>query len=271
MFVGITFELGQAILSSYVDGFLRVQPDGLGPEPKVGSHEVKHPLGFHSRPNDPETNPDGSAQEGAAADLLIGRDGSERFAFLLGDRRSVAGIPPLKKGSSVHYACSPLPSFFVLNGDDGTAQLYIEVGDSAHVITIGNDGNGEATLELTHARGMALTFFRDKAVLKNRTGSVYAELSDTLGTLNGNWKVTGAFDVGATSFPLVKAPALITELTAVQTALTALAAAVSGLAALGPNSSVSAAAATAATAAANALAALSAFGTAGPTTMMKGF
>jgi hypothetical protein len=223
---GLRIELGQAIFSSYDDGgILRVQHDGLGESPLVGSSETLHPLGFASRAPAASTGPDGKPLDGGGCKVFVVFDGTEYRILYLGDHRDTARQPPLPaEGGAVMYAPGSLaPSFHVINSKNGTHQIYVEVGNSAHVITIGVDGNGEPTLELTHARGMALTFFDDRAVLKNRTGNVYAELNDDGGILNGNWKVTGAFDVGATSFPLTKFAELAAWVTAAQAALAAIA------------------------------------------------
>jgi hypothetical protein len=239
---------------------LRAQPDGLGEAPGLGSFEVMHALGFMARPRATSVNPDGSAKDGGGCPIVIWNDGGEYKVEFKGDHRALEGIPPLGEGDSVQYAhtADGAPSFHVIKGEDGTQTIYVGVGESAHVLTIGRDGNDEEVVEFTHSRGMALTFFRDKSVLKNRTGNVYAELNDSGGVLNGNWKVTGAFDVGATSFPLAKHA----ELGAAATALAALATALNGDPALLPSTK----------AAANAcLASLTAIVSSGMTLMTKGF
>lgn len=193
-FIGIRYELGQAIGTSYdADSILKAQPDGLGPSPKLGSYEVLHPLGFSSRPRDPDTDSAGKAHDGGGCNLRIGRDGTDIKVEFMGDARALAGIPPLNEGSSVQYAhtADGKPSFHVIDGDDGTHQIYVEVGNSAHVITIGKDGNGESVLNITHADGMALELFKKKAIIKNAAGDCFIELNESGGTLNGNWKVVG--------------------------------------------------------------------------------
>ncbi len=273
--MGIRFELGQAVLCEYdAAGTLKAQPDGAGETPQVASYDLMHPLGFASRAPAAKAGSKGKPLGGGGCRLLIGRDGTDVISELKGDPRDLARIPPLPvEGGAVMYAPgSEAPSFHVISSKDGTHQIYVEQGDSSHVVTIGKDGNGDSILELVHARGMALTFLKDGAVLKNRTGNCYVELKDDGGTLNGNWKVTGAFDVGATSFPLVKAPPLATELAALQTALTLVGTALTALAGVPINSSAGAAPAAAAVAAiVAAQAALGAFGMAGPTVMTKGF
>jgi hypothetical protein len=190
---GIRFELGQAIQSTYdASGFLRVQHDGLGEAPNVGSSEVLHPGGLAYRARDPEVGPDGKAKDGGGSKILVAFDGTEYKIIYVGDQRALAGIPPLAKGSSVQYAhTAGPPSFDVHSGEDGTKQIYVEIGDSAHVITVGRDGNGEPVLELTHADGMAISMFRESLTIKNKDGTVFAEFARDKGTLSGNWKVVG--------------------------------------------------------------------------------
>lgn len=270
--MGVRLELGQVVLCEYdSSGFLRAQPDGAG-DARLGSFEVLFPLGFFARAPAAKIGTDGKPLGGGGCKAYIVKDGTEFRIELLGDQRDLAGIPPLPtEGGSVQYAPgSAHPSFDFHSGKDGTKQIYVEAGDAAHIVTIGNDGNGDPIVELVHARGMALTFLQDAAVLKNRTGSCYVELTDAGGNLNGNWKVTGAFDVGAVSFPLVKFPPLAAELTAVQTALTAIGAALTALGAIPTNVAAAPACGAAATSIGVALAALGVFTAAGPTILTKG-
>lgn len=192
---GLRFELGQAIQSSYdPTGFLKVQHDGLGESPNVGSSEVLHPGGLAYRGRDPELGPDGKALDGGGCKVLVAFDGTDYRIIYVGDQRAIARIPPLTKGGSVQYADTgkdgPI-SIDVHSGDDGTKQIYVEIDNSAHVITVGRDGNGDPVVEFTHADGMALSFFKKKAILKNAAGDCYIELNEGGGTLNGNFKVVG--------------------------------------------------------------------------------
>jgi hypothetical protein len=191
----IRLELTQVIQTIYdATGFLRAQHEGLGEKPNVGSNEVLHPLGFAARARDPDTGPDGKALSGGGCKMLLFRDGTDLFSEFKGDQRAIARIPPLTKGGSVQYAdtgkSGPI-SIDVHSGDDGTKQIYIEIDQSAHVLTIGRDGNAEPVIEFTHADGMALSFFKKKAILKNAAGDCFIELNDSGGTLNGNFKVVG--------------------------------------------------------------------------------
>lgn len=191
-FQGIVFELGACTLTEFdADGVLTAQVDGLGDEPRTEPYELHHPFGFAARPEDPETGPNGELLEGKACNLLVGRDGTEAHAWLAADPRFVENFPPIEKGSSVQY-CSK-PSFDLHSGKDGTKTVYVEYpdGSTAHLGTFGFDGNGDPILELVHGEGMALTFFKSKAILKNAAGNVYLEVGGDEIVANGNVRVVG--------------------------------------------------------------------------------
>jgi hypothetical protein len=191
-FVGITFELGACVLTEYDgDGHLGAQPDGLGPNPRVEPYELHHAAGFESRPQDPELDADGNVIEGKGCTLLMGSIGNENHAWLGADPRFVLSRPPLEKGDVVQYALRTIPSFDIHKGEDGTKTIYVEVGDSAHVITVGVDGNGDSILSLVHADGMAIIMQHEKVIMKNAAGDAYIEIGASGGVLNGNWQVTG--------------------------------------------------------------------------------
>lgn len=193
-FVGIRFEFGQAVLCEYdADGVLKAQPDGIGQTPQLASYDVTHPLGFAARAPAAKAGPKGKPLGGGGCTLLIGKDGSEYKVELKGDYRDLAGIPPLpKEGGSVQYAPGcPTPSFHVVSSKDGTHQIYVEVGDSSHVITVGLDGNGEPVLSLTHRDGMAIEMFRKSLRLKNAGGDAFLELNMVGMTISANTKLVG--------------------------------------------------------------------------------
>ncbi len=193
-FVGIRFELGQAVLCEYAqDGTLKAQPEGSGPSPQVASYDLMHPLGFASRAPAAKTGSNGKPVGGGGCRMLIGFDGTEITCELKGDPRDLERLPPLPaEGGAVMYAPgAAAPSFHVINSKDGTHQIYVEIGESSHVITVGKDANGESVLSITHADGMAIEMFRKKTIIKNGAGDCYIELNESGGTLNGNWKIVG--------------------------------------------------------------------------------
>lgn len=255
--VGIRYELGQSVNAFYdEEGLLKAQHDGLGRNPKVGASDAIHPLGFAAKPRPTDVNPDGSIKGGGGCRLRIGHDGDELHVEFVGDHRDLARIPPLPAaGGAVMYApgCAA-PSFHVVRSDDGTHQTYVEVGDSAHIITAGLDGNGDRILELVHADGMAITMLKGSVVVKNNGGSAYLEINDSGVNIIGPFKAAGGADIGGPgSVPLTKQPALTPVLTAIQAAL--------GTMTPTPATAAAMAALTAA---------LATFATAGPTLTTKG-
>ena len=117
----------------------------------------------------------------------------------------------------------------MFDADTDTYTVYVPVEFSgttptkACMVQVGNDANGDIVVSIMHSDGMALTMIDRNVVLKNADGDCYIELNDDGGILNGNWKVTGAFDIGEVSLPLVMyEPTFIAWVLAVQTALNAL-------------------------------------------------
>lgn len=204
-FVGIVFDLGACVATELNDdGFLVAQPDGAGEDPRVNSYEVQHTFGFASRPQDPELDADGHIVEGQVCNLLIGSTGNENYSWLGSDPRATALMPPLAKGSSVQYALrkDKKRSFTVIDGETGTVTTYIEAGATAHVITVGVDGNGKELIGFAHARGLSFSMLEKTITLKNAAGDVYLEMNDSGHILNGNAKVVGTLEVnGATIDP----------------------------------------------------------------------
>lgn len=192
-FRGIRYELGQCLHTEYEGGNLKAQPDGLGQDPKVKASDVLHPLGFAARPRATSTNPDGTFKGGGGCRLRIGYDGDELHVEFVGDQRALEGMPPLAAGDAVQYAhtANGAPSFHIIKGEDGTQQIYVEIGESAHLFVVGTDGSGVPYIEVTHADGQGILLKDHKAIIKNVAGDCYIELNDAGGVLNGNWKVKG--------------------------------------------------------------------------------
>ena len=191
-FYGIALQMGSCVLTEFDDdGFLTAQPDGLGDSPQVEPYQLHHYAGFESRAQDPELDPQGKPIQGKGCGLLYGSHGNENHAWLGHDPRFVAAKPPLGKGDACQYALRLIPSFDVHSGTDGTKTIYVEVGESAHVITIGVDGNGDSILSLVHADGMAIIMQHETVIMKNAAGDAYIEIGASGGVLNGNWQVTG--------------------------------------------------------------------------------
>ncbi len=264
----IRLSLGKALLTVRDEnGFWGVQRDALALKAQQAESppfELLHTYGFASRPLDPSS--------GKGCSLFFGTDGHEGFAWLANDPRLADKIPPLAKGGSVQYASDG--SFAVFDSDTHTWTLYVPYSSDppkAHLVTVGRDGNSTPIIELASGEGPSFTILDKVTTQKNADGSCYVVLDDSGTTIVGPFKASGGADIGGpTSQPLVKFPALSTELTAVQTALTAIGAALTALGAIPVNAAAAPACAAAATSAAAALAALSAFAAAGPTVTTKG-
>lgn len=185
------WHFGSVTFSEYdEDGFLGVQCDvfgeidsGMPPFESLGTY------GFANRPPDP-------GDDGASTVLYFYK-GDQAFAIPFGDPRRTPSLPPLKKGSSIQYC--DRPSFDMHDGEDGTKTIYVEVGDSAHLVTIGIDGNGAPIVEVVHSEGMALTLLDGKSILKNAAGDAYVEVGASGIVLNGNVKITGTLECNGAS------------------------------------------------------------------------
>jgi phage baseplate assembly protein gpV len=173
------------------NGFLAAQIDALGSggddESGATPDQLSHAFGFVSRPKDPEG--------GVGCTLFHCQAGSsERHCWLGDDPRYVAKYPPPKKGGSCQYGADGV--FSNIDPETHTWTLYVPYADGkAHLITAGKDGNGDPIVELVHGDGMALTFFKSSATLKNNAGDAYLELNNSGIVINGNLKVRGAVEI----------------------------------------------------------------------------
>jgi hypothetical protein len=218
-----SWQIGTTQLTEYdADGFLGLQVDSMGEAEEGGMDALDaiHPFGFEGRHLDPEQDATGGLS-------LYTFEGDDGYAIALGDYRLVSKLPELKKGGSRWYCATG--SYGVFDGDDGTLTFYIPyavnadgVPTKAHLIQIGLDSSGAPVIDLGSGEGPRLSMVNKSITLANAAGDAYFELNDNGGILNGNYKVTGAFDIGAASFPLAKAPELLVWATTVTAALAAL-------------------------------------------------
>jgi len=205
------------------DGFLYIQhdPDGSGGAP---TSQVIHPLGFLSRPHDPP-------EDGNGCTVDVRRLGSERFAWLGDDPRSVAWLPRCTKGGSASYG-GPLGKALTwreIDGTTGSIVDYVPVEwDSAgactkaHKIEAGVDGNGAPVVQIVHSAGMVVSLFDGGVTVADSTGSGYVDVRGGSVTISGALKATSGLDVGGTGGQAVPLhPALASAVAAFAAAVAA--------------------------------------------------
>jgi hypothetical protein len=211
------------------DDFPVVSHDSYAADPSkrgsVSAFELHHPFGFASFPRDPDVDDDKLPIPGKACDVWVEDVGEDTHGHLGRDPRFMGGVPKLTGGSSCQYAATG--SFLLLDGsvDDGTMTLYVPLpGDEkAHVVTVGKDATGKASLGLVHCDGMAIMMLDGKLVMKNADGSSYYELGAGGHVLSGNALVNGGLIAGnpAAAQPLVNHTVLATLLLVLGAALDA--------------------------------------------------
>jgi hypothetical protein len=101
------------------------------------------------------------------------------------------------------------------------------VATKAHSITL-DTTSGNEIIGIVHADGHAFILNKDgTAVMKNKAGDVYIQVSDSGGMVNGNFVVNGGATIGSptAAIPVGLAPPIITYLTALEELLATIAAA----------------------------------------------
>ena len=205
------------------ENFLGIQYDADG-DGGVPACQVWHSHGFVGRPHDPDP-------DGLGCVVEVRRDGSERFAVLCDDPRSVAWLPRVTKGGSAQYGgkIGHGLTWREIDGETGTITDYVPVAwDSsgtptkAHKIEAGVDGNGEPVVQIIHSEGMVISLFDGGVTIADSTGTAYLEVSGGKVTINGSTKVVGGLDVGGTGgLPVALQPSLAAGLTAFAAAVAA--------------------------------------------------
>lgn len=210
------WDLGLVRVTTYdADGFLGCQvdlgdgaADGGGPD-----LEVHHPLGFASRPRDPD-------ERGCTA--LYAWEGSRGHAWLCGDPRATETLPALEPGGAVMYG-SPVPgrtrpTLAVIYGSTGTYQALTPYGSTAHTLALDVATDGAEVVRLEHGAGMGLTMVAGGAnavVLRNRTGAAWLSLDDDGITINASMvKLVGAMALGTQTPSAAQSFAMATPLAA---------------------------------------------------------
>ena len=225
----ISLELAVSVLSEYdADGFIGLAIDAYAnPDKGLPSYEAMHPLGLIARPRDPVVDPDGVPTLGATTLRMI--SGNEEHSLAFGDPRATPKLPRLKKGGVCLYADTgnaTIP-FLLLDGDKGSAQLYIPYGSPATASTIAIDVTtaGSESIQIVHGAGMGFTMTaggKNDSILHNKAGDAFLNVNDDGVTLNGNTQIIGAVQLGAQTTPLdpppvalCKYPDLMTWITSV--------------------------------------------------------
>jgi hypothetical protein len=205
------------------DGFLYIQhdPDGSGGAPKS---QVIHPLGFVSRPHDPP-------EDGNGCTVDVRRLGSERFAWLGDDPRSVDWLPRCTKGGSATYggALGRALTWREIDGTTGSIVDYIPVSwdatgaaTAAHKLEAGVDGNGAPVVQAIASDGACWSLFDGGATIADATGSGYVDVRGGSVTISGALKATSGLDVGGTGGQAVPLhPALASAVAAFAAAVAA--------------------------------------------------
>lgn len=212
------------------DGFLYIQhdPDGSGGAPKS---QVIHPLGFVSRPHDPP-------EDGNGCTVDVRRLGSERFAWLGDDPRSVAWLPRCTKGGSATYG-GPLGKALTWREIDGTTGSIVDyvpvawdangVCTKAHKIEAGVDGNGAPVVQILHSAGMLIAMNGANVKIAGADGSTWVEVGSGSVTISGSLKASSGLDVGGTGgVPVATQPGVAAAVAAFNAIVQAATAAADG-------------------------------------------
>lgn len=180
-------------------GFLGIQYDADG-DGGVAVCQVVHPLGFVSRPHDP-------GADGVGCTVDVRRLGSERFAWLGDDPRSVAWLPKCTKGGSATYG-GPLGRALTWREIDGTTGSIVDyvpvewdaagAATAAHKLEAGVDGNGAPVVQAIASDGACWVLFDGGATLADATGSGYVDVRGGAVTISGALKASSGLDVGGT-------------------------------------------------------------------------
>jgi hypothetical protein len=205
------------------DGFLGLQIDALG-DGGVPTMQASHPYGFLSRPHDPSSN-------GVACSVERRQYGSEHFAWLADDPRSVAWLPRVTKGGSAQYGggLGRSLTWREIDGETGSVIDYVPVAwgsngtaTKAHKLEMGVDGAGDPVVQIVHADGMVISLFDGGVTIGDSSGACYVDLRGGSIALNGSTKVVGGLDVGGTGgVPVPLHPALAAGLQAFAAAVAA--------------------------------------------------
>jgi hypothetical protein len=153
----ISFDLGQAILSTYVDGFLGIGVDVPGYETAgTSTFDARFPYGTFGRPRDPDVSADQTSRLGAI--VQFGFAGRDRHAWVLDDPRVTPKLPEAPKGTWGAFADTgreELP-VLVLDGTTGSFALHVPHstgGGVASRVLVDVETPGAEEIVLAHGGG----------------------------------------------------------------------------------------------------------------------
>lgn len=202
----IELDFAHVVLSEYdADKFLGVTLDHYGEE-EAGGHaaEVLMPLGLLARPLDPDVQNDGSPQ--VASTVLSMTEGDRLHAMPLTDPRTMASMPPLKKGGFMTYCPANPKCFALFDGKDpdavnrsGSYTLSVNYGSKAHFFQMDVRKDGKEGVQLKHGEGMGIQMLsggKRSTVIRNAAGDAYIELNDDGNVIAGKTKIQGSLTVG---------------------------------------------------------------------------
>lgn len=207
------FDVYKTTLSKYDEnGFIGVQLELDGGDGPLA--ELHHPFGFSSRPLDPDDDGDCSA---------YGFQTGDEYHALLGyDRRIIPKIPQLPKGSSCQYSATG--SYHMIQGDTGTATIYVPYANNTKTLTIQCNAETEA-ISIIQGDGSAVIVSSDGVTIRSPDGSTWYEQKNGSHVFSGDVTFTGSLTTSQAVLPmdsLVKMTQLVTYLTELETKLGAV-------------------------------------------------
>lgn len=194
-------DIGHCALSVYDDdGFLTFQFDGQSDEGRLEPYEAMMPLGWLSRPLDPEKDENGDVDPSKACPLLVMMEGDRGHATPLGDPRIMAALPRLEKGEAMAY--SPSTGAYCLFEVGGGIRLVAADGTAVKVRL----GDGE--IAFTHPQGASAKVTSAGFEAKNAAGSQSVAIGAASIETNGVMRHTGVAQMGG-EVPLVTLPGFL--------------------------------------------------------------
>jgi hypothetical protein len=146
----VEFDIGQTILTTYVDGFLGIGVDVPGGDSSgTSTFDARFPYGTFGRPQDPTVSPDGTTRTGATT--LFAYNGQQRHAWPCDDPRVWPKLPEPSKGTWGAFGDTGRADItvMVLDGTTGSFALrvpHVGAGVSRILVDVENAGAEEILL-----------------------------------------------------------------------------------------------------------------------------